>query len=108
MKTVKRALLVLALGLFYGCVSTTNLDAIRAVQVTTEVAAQDRQECETEAVEAGKKSFPSSSVRTVSNIGMWPIPEIVIASERDEAAISAYRKCLEARGYTIPEAKQGK
>lgn len=94
--------------LLIGCVSTRNLDAIRAVQVPLEVTTEDRQDCEDQAVAAGERTFPSQTLRTAANIGLWPIPELIIASERDEAAMSTYRTCLREKGYTVLRAPSGK
>ena len=85
--------------LLSACASTYNIGAVRSLPSPASLTQHDREECELRAMAEGKKYVPSHAMRTVANIGIWPVPELVIAHQRDSAARAAYRACLKDKGY---------
>ena len=85
--------------LLSACASTYNIQAVRSLPSPASLTQHDREICELHAMAEGKKYVPSNAMRTVANIGIWPVPELVIAHQRDSAARAAYRGCLKDKGY---------
>lgn len=100
MSEMKRSFLIAACFALAGCASAYNLSALRSLDVPG-ATLTDRAQCEGPAIDAGRMAIPDDSIRFLADLALWPVPELMIMSQRDEAALSAYQHCLDAKGSSI-------
>jgi len=84
--------------ILFGCAAETNVEAFRDVPVPLEVTPQDRQECASQGMEAGRGEMPPENLQQFANVGAY---EAFVDRYRQQVATKAYRDCLKAKGYRI-------